>query len=198
MTIPFTPRQGEYLAFIHGFTVRRGVAPSFEEIGSHFGTTPPSVNSMIKMLDKRGLLSRVPGAARSLRVTIPPSVLPGLGASERKRATPSRAGAAASPVDAAVAATTATLDTLLPHVATTDPNELIEKVASAVKASLRAAGLTDQEGVEVGRRVCAEAARWASGGRGVVIQRRQLIKSSRAIKEEFFRALSDKNELGRD
>jgi repressor LexA len=59
MTTPFTARQGQYLSFIHGFIVKHGVAPSFEEIGVHFGTTPPSVNNMIKTLDERGFLSRV-------------------------------------------------------------------------------------------------------------------------------------------
>ncbi len=63
----FTYRQGEYLAFIHDFTERRSMAPSFEEIGKHFGTTPPSVNGMIKTLEQRGFLSRQPGVARSLR-----------------------------------------------------------------------------------------------------------------------------------
>ena len=76
MTTPFTARQGQYLSFIHGFIVKHGVAPSFEEIGVHFGTTPPSVNNMIKTLDERGLLSRVPGVARSLRVLVPVAELP--------------------------------------------------------------------------------------------------------------------------
>ncbi|MEO8382834.1 MAG: hypothetical protein ABI779_24460 [Acidobacteriota bacterium] len=72
----FTARQGEYLTFIHRYAQRFGVAPSFEEIGAHFGTTPPSVNNMIKTLCARGLLSRLPGVARSLRVLVPPSQLP--------------------------------------------------------------------------------------------------------------------------
>ncbi len=65
-----TARQGEYLAFIAAFTDRYGIAPSFEDIGRHFMTTPPSVNSMIKMLEARGFLRRVPGKARSLQVVV--------------------------------------------------------------------------------------------------------------------------------
>src|SRR3989442_13955835 len=77
MVAQFTARQGQFLAFIHGFTVKHGYAPSFEQIGAHFGVTAPSVNSMIKMLDRRGLLSRLPGVARSLRVLVPAAALPG-------------------------------------------------------------------------------------------------------------------------
>ncbi len=72
----FTARQGEYLAFIHRYTQKFGVAPSFEDIGRHFGTTPPSVNNMIKTLCARGLLARQPGVARSLRVVVPEWSLP--------------------------------------------------------------------------------------------------------------------------
>jgi DNA-binding MarR family transcriptional regulator len=47
------------------------VPPSFEEIGRHFGTRAPSVNSMVKTLEARGFLTRVPGQARTLRVLVP-------------------------------------------------------------------------------------------------------------------------------
>jgi hypothetical protein len=65
-----TARQAEYLAFIRAFTQRWGIPPSFEEIGRHFMTTAPSVNSMVKMLEARGFLTRIPGAARTLRVLV--------------------------------------------------------------------------------------------------------------------------------
>ncbi len=66
-----TARQAEYLAFIRAFTKRWGVPPSFEDIGRHFMTTPPSVNNMIKTLEARGFLTRIPGQARTLRVIVP-------------------------------------------------------------------------------------------------------------------------------
>lgn len=72
MTQP-TKRQSEYLEFIRAFTDRWRTPPSFEEIATHFRTTPPSVNSMVKTLEARGFLTRVPGAARTLRVLIPPA-----------------------------------------------------------------------------------------------------------------------------
>jgi hypothetical protein len=65
-----TARQREYLSFIKAFTERWSVPPSFEEIGRHFLTTAPSVNNMIKTLEARGFLARVPGAARRLRVLV--------------------------------------------------------------------------------------------------------------------------------
>jgi hypothetical protein len=66
-----TVRQAEYLAFIRAFTDRWGVPPSFDEIGRHFMTTAPSVNNMVKTLEARGFLTRIPGQARTLRVIVP-------------------------------------------------------------------------------------------------------------------------------
>ncbi len=66
-----TARQSEYLAFIRAFVERYGVAPSFSEIARHFMTSTPSVNGMIKTLEARGFLQRVPGQARTLRVVVP-------------------------------------------------------------------------------------------------------------------------------
>jgi repressor LexA len=111
-----------YLSFIHGFIVRRGVAPSFQEIGAHFGTTPPSVNNMIKTLDQRGLISRVRGAARTLRVLVPIAELPGSDfGSGTSCSKPSRGDGGAgertvSAVVGATAAAIAVLDAVMPHV----------------------------------------------------------------------------------
>lgn len=66
-----TPRQAEYIRFIANFTDRWGYPPSFDEIGRHFRVTPPSVNNMVKTLERKGFLARIPGAARSLRVLVP-------------------------------------------------------------------------------------------------------------------------------
>src|SRR6266851_1292129 len=114
MAAEFTARQGQFLAFIHGFTVKHGYAPSFEQIGAHFGITAPSVNNMVKTLERRGLLSRLPGVARSLRVTVPASDLPGgeYGA-PRRRAVPAATRSEPSPADAAIASAIAVFDTLM-------------------------------------------------------------------------------------
>jgi hypothetical protein len=91
-----SPRQAEYLAFIRAFTDRWQVPPSFEEIGRHFMTTAPSVNSMVKTLEARGFLTRVPGRPRTLRViwaeapavrAEPPASRPASGNADVKAAT---------------------------------------------------------------------------------------------------------------
>jgi repressor LexA len=43
-----------------------------------FRVTPPSVHSMVLTLAERGLIERVPGRARSIRVLVPPEQLPEL------------------------------------------------------------------------------------------------------------------------
>lgn len=174
----FTARQGEYLTFIHRYAQRFGVAPSFEEIGAHFGTTPPSVNNMIKTLCARGLLSRLPGVARSLRVLVPPSQLPEseFGPSRGKASARSKAGVP-SAVDAAVAAALAVLDVLMPHLASDErAARLVAEAAETVHSSLAAAGASSEEALEAGRRVSAEVARWMPGGRGVLIPRKRWLR----------------------
>jgi hypothetical protein len=182
MTSPFTVRQGQVLAFIHGFIAKHGVAPSYDEIAAHFGTTSPSVNGMIKTLERRGLLSRIPGVARSLRVLVPPSQLPSGEFGSRARA-PSRAAReapAASALDAAAAAAVAVLDVVMPLLtpgARRVPGEdVVMEAAHAVCSSLTRLGLDETASVEAARRVAAEAARWTSDGRGAVVRRRQWTK----------------------
>ncbi len=43
-----------------------------------FGVTPPTVHGMVLMLAQNGLVERVPGKARSLRVLVSPEALPQL------------------------------------------------------------------------------------------------------------------------
>ena len=180
MTPVFTARQGEYLTFIHGFTKKFGVAPSFEEIGAHFGTTAPSVNNMIKTLCARGLLSRVPGAARSLRVLVPASQLPEgeFGSARRKSSVRSNPDPAVpSAVDVAVMAATSVLDVLMPHIADEElAAGLVSEAAQALRSSLAAAGASSEEALEAGRRVSAEVARWIPRGRGLYIRRKRWIR----------------------
>ncbi len=174
----FTARQGEYLTFIHRYTQKFGVAPSFEEIGAHFGTTPPSVNNMIKTLCARGLLSRLPGAARSLRVLVPASLLPESEFGPARGKSSARSNAAVpSAVDVAAAAATAVLDVLMPHVADDGlAAGLVAEAAQAVYSSLAAAGASNEEALEAGHRVSAEVARWMPRGRGMYVRRKRWIR----------------------
>ncbi len=49
---------------------------------AYFGVSAPSVHQMIVTLERKGLISRVPGQARSVRVLVPREQLPVLEASE--------------------------------------------------------------------------------------------------------------------
>jgi repressor LexA len=66
----YTPKQGQYLAFIYYYTKIHGVAPAESEMQDYFGVTPPSVHQMILALEERGLITRMPGTARSIRLTL--------------------------------------------------------------------------------------------------------------------------------
>jgi SOS-response transcriptional repressor LexA len=168
----FTVRQGEYLSFIHSYTTKCGVAPSFEDIARHFGTAPPNVNGMIKTLERRGLLSRIPGAARSLRVLVPAEALPGsdFGSSARRaRAPVASAGArSSSAVDAAVAATLAVLEVVMPRLPNatrrSSGSKVVLEVARAVYEALGCVGMEDSHAAEVSQRISATRARWERGG----------------------------------
>ncbi len=72
----FTGKQGQYLAFIHQYTNLYGVPPAEHEMQRHFDVSPPSVDQMIINREKRGLIERTPGVARSIRVLVPTSDLP--------------------------------------------------------------------------------------------------------------------------
>ena len=75
---PYTSKQGQYLAFIHYYFKIHGRAPSEADMQLYFRVSPPSVHQMILTLDRRGLISRIPGQARSIRLLIPREHLPDL------------------------------------------------------------------------------------------------------------------------
>ena len=75
---PYTPKQGQYLAFIYYYTKVNGRAPSEADLRAYFRVTAPSVHAMILTLAANGLLERVPGQARSLRLLIARDHLPEL------------------------------------------------------------------------------------------------------------------------
>ncbi len=70
--------QGQYLAFIHLYSKIHGVAPAEADLQRYFKVTPPSVHQMILTLERRGLISRVPGKARSIVLLVPRADLPAL------------------------------------------------------------------------------------------------------------------------
>ncbi len=82
---PYTARQGQYLAFIFQYTLLHGCAPAEADMQRFFQVSPPSVHTMVLTLEKRGLISRVPGAARSIELKIDPKELPALERAQPRR-----------------------------------------------------------------------------------------------------------------
>jgi DNA-binding MarR family transcriptional regulator len=74
----FTPRQGQYLAFIHAYTLVNGRPPAQADIQRFFQVTPPSIYQMLLTLEREGLISRRPGVPRSIAVLVHRADLPAL------------------------------------------------------------------------------------------------------------------------
>src|SRR5688572_31647432 len=72
----FTPTQGRYLAFIHAYIGLHGYPPAESEIAAAMCVSPPSVNQMVKTLEKKGLVLRHPGQPRSLQILVPEDEIP--------------------------------------------------------------------------------------------------------------------------
>ena len=75
---PYTAKQGQYLAYIFYYTKMHGVAPGELDLQRYFGVSPPSVHDMVLRLEANGLIERVPGQSRSIRLRIPREELPDL------------------------------------------------------------------------------------------------------------------------
>jgi Mn-dependent DtxR family transcriptional regulator len=78
MTVPFTEKQGQYLAFIYTYTKLHRRPPAEADIQAYFGVTPPTVHQMVLQLDKRGLIRRRPGQPRSIELLVPADQIPPL------------------------------------------------------------------------------------------------------------------------
>ncbi len=76
VTAKFTKKQGQYLAFIYNYSKVNGRPPAVADIQRYFGVTPPTAQNMVVRLTELELISRVPGAPRSIEVLVPPEQLP--------------------------------------------------------------------------------------------------------------------------
>jgi DNA-binding MarR family transcriptional regulator len=74
----FTEKQGQYLAFIHAYSLVMGRPPAEADLHRHFQVTPPSVHQMVLTLERAGLIRRRPGVARSIELLVDPERLPPL------------------------------------------------------------------------------------------------------------------------
>ena len=72
----FTPKQGQYLAFIYAYTEVLGRPPAEADIRRHFNVTAPTVHQMVITLERTGLIRRKPGVARSIELVVSPESLP--------------------------------------------------------------------------------------------------------------------------
>jgi len=72
----FTATQGRYLAFIHAYIDGFGLPPAESEIAKAIGVAPPSVNQMMKTLEKKNLIRRQPGVPRSIEILVSSEVIP--------------------------------------------------------------------------------------------------------------------------
>lgn len=73
-----TERQGQFLAYIHQYSLVNGCAPAEADMQRFFQITPPSVHSMVLTLERRGFIRHIPGQARSIALIVPAESLPPL------------------------------------------------------------------------------------------------------------------------
>jgi len=74
----YTEKQGQYLTFIYNYTKINGRPPAETDMQRYFRTAPPTVHQMALTLERKVLISREPGKARSIRVLLTPDQLPHL------------------------------------------------------------------------------------------------------------------------
>jgi len=78
MTAAYTPRQGQFLAFIYYYTRVNGQPPAERDMERYFQTSPSAVHQMLLTLQKRGFIERTPWESRSIRLLLPREALPDL------------------------------------------------------------------------------------------------------------------------
>ena len=160
MTHRFTPTQGQYLAFIQHYTVLHGRAPAEADMQRYFRTSPPAVHQMVLALEKRGLITRTPGQARSVALCVAADELPRLGeaGAARARESPADTTGPASYLDTVTRTACAVITKLFEQceVYPIDDAEflpLIGGIATVVEQELRGAGLASADAAAATRRV---------------------------------------------
>jgi Mn-dependent DtxR family transcriptional regulator len=74
----FSPKQGQYLAFIHLYMRLHRRPPAETDIQQYFRVSPPSVHQMVLTLERMGFIRRQPRTARSIELLVDPEQLPDL------------------------------------------------------------------------------------------------------------------------
>ena len=75
---PYTPRQGQFLAFIYYYTKLNGRPPAEADMQRYFRITAPAVHQMVVTLEDRGFIERTPRQSRSIRLRLVREELPDL------------------------------------------------------------------------------------------------------------------------
>jgi repressor LexA len=78
MAAGYTPRQGQFLAFIYYYTKIQGVPPAEADMQRYFRVSPPAVHGTVKALERQGFIAREPGKPRSIRLLLSRADLPDL------------------------------------------------------------------------------------------------------------------------
>ena len=74
----FTQKQGQYLAFIYYYTKINRQPPPEADFQKYFRVSPPSVHQMIVTLETGGLIGKIPGQGRSIRLLVSREEIPDL------------------------------------------------------------------------------------------------------------------------
>ena len=74
----FTPKQGQYLAYIYAYTRLHRRPPAETDLREYFRVSPPSVHQMLVTLERAGFIRRQPRVARSIELLVDPKYLPNL------------------------------------------------------------------------------------------------------------------------
>ena len=83
----FTPKQGQYLAFIHAYTLVNGRPPAEADMIRFFKVTPPTVHQMVLTLEQAGLISDDSARREPLKYS---SIKPSCQPSSRSKTNPSK------------------------------------------------------------------------------------------------------------
>jgi Mn-dependent DtxR family transcriptional regulator len=75
---PFTPKQGQYLAYIYAYTRLHRRPPAEADMQKYFRVSPPSVHRMVLTLEREGFIRRQPRVTRSIELRVDPKQLPEL------------------------------------------------------------------------------------------------------------------------
>ena len=66
----FTPKQGQYLAFIYAYTRLHRRPPAEADMQQYFQVSPPSVHQMVLTLEQAGFIRRQPGVTCNIEILI--------------------------------------------------------------------------------------------------------------------------------